>query len=450
MTAPRAAIQTQRISPKLTRALWLAALAAGVALRLYIAALPPIVTPDSTGRYERLARSIVAGRGLATLEPGPLAQTRFNQPGYPVFLAAVYAAAGESRRAVVLAQFVIEALIVAMILILARRARLQPLAEAAVACAALLCPVLPTIARAIWSETLATAALVAALCAWRAAAERNSLAPWILAGAASGLCLLIRPDLAPALALMALAVFIIAGRALSPRRAAAAALVLAATLAPWVARNYFERGKVQPLGVYMNLMRHPYVRWLDTWVDDASQLAPYAWQARSAELPISYPPDKVIDPVERARAEAGLAEWRRTGSLNAHSVPPVVFDELAEKARRERPFRTFVLVPARRLASTWVNVAGYAQNPALRILWIAVLMAAAAGAWWGLKNRFELSLLLLATVLGRSVLPLISALGVEPRLMVEALPAIFIFLGFLCEAALEWKTSPAAASEKTG
>ncbi|HEX2385998.1 MAG TPA: hypothetical protein VHL99_05510, partial [Candidatus Binatia bacterium] len=100
----------QRLESNLTRAIWLVALTGGVALRLYMAAAPPIVTPDSTARYEPLARSLGAGRGLASDDPAPLAQTRFNQPGYPLFLAGVYTMAGESRRAVVVAQVALEAL----------------------------------------------------------------------------------------------------------------------------------------------------------------------------------------------------------------------------------------------------------------------------------------------------------------------------------------------------
>jgi hypothetical protein len=44
------------------------------------------------------------------------------------------------------------------------------------------------------------------------------------------------------------------------------------------------------------------------------------------------------------------------------------------------------------------------------------------------------------------VLPAAVAIGVEPRFVVEALPAVFIFAGFFFQAAWEWKYPKAAAA----
>ena len=418
----------------ITRAIWLIALAGGLALRLYMAAQPPIVTPDSTDRYEPLAREIVAGRSTVRFSAASYGPTRVNQPGYPYFLAAVYAVAGESRRAVVIAQAALEALTVIIILLLARRAGLAPLSRAVVAAIVLLCPVLPLLARAIWTETLATAALAATLLASLGAVRGGRAASWMLAGAGAALCWLIRPDLIPTIVLLSAAALIVCGRALPFGRAALAAAALAATIAPWTAENYIQLGKIAPLGPYSLILERAYVRWLDTWVDDASQLAPYWWYRNDPASPSTFPPDKVTDPEERAEAEAALALARATGSFNSEA-PRKTFDALGAKARGERPLRTFVIVPLRRIASTWVNLAGYAKSSAARIIWILLLLAAAAGAVWSVRHRLDISLLLLAVVIGRSVLPAAFAIGVEPRFVVEALPAVFIFFGFSFEAA---------------
>lgn len=430
---------------KLIRAIWLIALAGGVALRLYMAAQPPIVTPDSTDRYEPLARRIAAGQSIVLSAAEARGPARVNQPGYPYFLAAVYSVAGESRRAAVVAQAVLEALTVLMILVLARRADLAPLCRAAVALIALLCPVLPLLARAIWSETLATAALAATVLAWLSAVRNGRALSWIVAGAGSALCWLVRPDFVPTIVLLLAAVLIVCGRALPARRAALAALAFAAALTPWLAQNYIQLGKIAPLGIYGGLLERAYVRWLDTWVDDVSQLAPYWWYARDPASPSSFPPDKVIDPEERALAEAALAEGRAARSLNVEPARNT-FDALRAKARRERPLRTFVVVPLRRVISTWVNLAGYANSSAVRIIWVLLLLAALAGAVWGVRHRFDITLLLLAAVIGRSVLPAAVGIGVEPRFVVEALPAVFVFAGFFFQAAWEWKYPKAAAA----
>ncbi|HEY1266710.1 MAG TPA: glycosyltransferase family 39 protein [Candidatus Binatia bacterium] len=428
----------------ITRAIWLIALAGGLALRLYMVAQPPIITPDSTDRYEPQARQILAGRSIVRFAASTGA-IRVNQPGYPYFLAAVYSVAGESRRAVVIAQALLEALTVIIFLILARRADLAPLSRAVVAAIVLLCPVLPLLARAIWSETLATAALALTVLAALAAVRNGRATAWILAGAGLALCWLIRPDFLPTIISLSAAMLMICGRALPFGRAALAAVAFAATLTPWLAQNYIQLGKIAPLNAYGDILEHPYVRWLDTWVDDVSQLAPYWWYPRDPASPSTFPSDKVIDPEERALAEAALAQARATESLKIEPVNKT-FDALGAKARRERPFRTFVVVPLRRVASTWLNLAGYAKSSAVRTAWILLLLAALAGACWGLRHRFDITLLLLAIVIGRSAPPAAFAIAVEPRLVVEALPAVFIFAGFLFEAGRRRLSAAAAGA----
>src|SRR3954471_660354 len=125
-----------------------------------MAAQQPIVTPDSSNRYEPLARKIISGQSIVGSPAVSYGPANFNQPGYPYFLAAVYYVAGENRRAVIIAQALLEVLTVLMVVSLACRANLAPLSRAFVALLALLCPVLPLLTRAIWSETLATTALL--------------------------------------------------------------------------------------------------------------------------------------------------------------------------------------------------------------------------------------------------------------------------------------------------
>jgi Dolichyl-phosphate-mannose-protein mannosyltransferase len=433
--APGNIIRLQQFESKISLAIWIAAFALGIALRLYMIVQPPIVTPDSTDRYEPLARKIISGEGLSRPHRPTYGPMSFNQPGYPLFLAAVYSVAGENRRAVVIAQALLEVLTVLFVLVIARWTDLAPLSRAAIALTAFVCPVLPLLTRAIWSETMATVALTGTVLAWLRAVRGGGPMPWIFAAAGSALCLLIRPDSAAAIGLLAIAVLVITGRALPFRRIALATLVFVAALTPWVARNYIELGKFEVLGVYSGFLDRSYVRWLNTWVDDASQLAPYWWYSTEASSPAYFPADKVIDPEERKRAEAALAEGRKSGSFNVDPVKQT-FDELTAKARSERPFRTFVVVPLRRLASTWINLAGYAKSAAARSAWITLLLAALVGAGWGLRHRFNVALLLLAAVAGRSMLPLVFAIGVEPRFVVEALPAVFIFAGFFFQAGL--------------
>jgi hypothetical protein len=238
----------------------------------------------------------------------------------------------------------------------------------------------------------------------------------------------------PAIGLLILVAAVLSWRRARVRQWALAGVVCVATLSPWMARNYAEFGRLQPLGDSSRLLEGAYISWLDTWVDDVSQLAPYWWYVREPASPSTFPSDKVIDPGERTKAEQALAQARKFQTFDAEGVPQTFF-ELAAKARRDRPFRTFVAVPARRLVSTWRNVAVYAHSFWIRSLWDLLLLVALAGACWGLRHRTDVTLLLLATVAGRSVLPLKFGIGVEPRYVVEALPAIFLFIGFVVQAA---------------
>ncbi len=410
-------------------------LAAGVALRVAVAREPPIVTPDSEGRYEPLAHNLAAGHGFSTASAPPYAPDRLSQPGYPVFLAAIELVAGTDRRAVVVAQLVVELGGVLCLVLIARRAGLAPPAQLATAALALLCPVLPTLARALWSETLATTALTATCLAWvvclREPARR---VPWLLAGAGAAACILTRADLLPAVGLALTVVVVRARRRGALRGLALFAVAPVLLVGAWMARNQAELGAPQPLGGYAGQVESPYVAWLGTWVDDLRFMAPYHWYVRQPSSPVGFPSDRVLDADERARADAALGEARRAGSFDVPAVR-ATFTELTAEARRKRPLRTFVLVPLRRVASTWYNLAAaYSRSPWVRGAWLGFLGIALAGAAWARKRRTDLVLLFGAVVVGRSVLPFAIGIGVEPRYVAEALPACFLFASLLIDA----------------
>lgn len=410
--------------------------------------LPPIVTPDSTVRYERVARNLLEGHGFSWALTEPYEPDRLNQPGYPVFVAAIYFIAGEQRTTVVFVQILLELITVLMILRIARRADLSPLARAIVAAIALLCPILPVLTRAIWTETLATTALTATTLACVAASGGTVLAPWILAGVGIGISLLIRPDMTITVALLGMTLVRITAQRAFIRCFVVAAISCVVVLAPWTIHNYMRFGSPNPLGASTDYLSRPYLSWLGTWVDDVSQMAPYLWHGLEPTSPSTYPADKVIDAEERARAEAALAEARAAHSFRTPAARKT-FEELTAKARHDRPFRTFVVIPARRLISTWLNlVAAYTSSLWVRAGWILFLLCAMAGALWGLRNRPRITALLLAIVAGRSTLPLIFGIGVEPRYLAEALPEVFIFFGFLFQAMVA-KATPSMRSNDT-
>jgi hypothetical protein len=296
------------------------------------------------------------------------------------------------------------------------------------------------VARAIWSECLATFVLwIVVLLALRAA-RGSHLLTWALFGLGSSAALLVRPDLPPVVALLTVALAVHAWR--RSRREALTGMGLALfgfalPLALWMMRNVHEFGAPQPLGTSVNQLVTPYQRWLGTWMDDRSDMPSYWWYVGDPGYATAFPASKVVDSAERARADALLGTGRIAVLAKGNDT---VWNELTAKARSERPLRTFVVVPFSRVAHVWMNVASYSRRRELRIvgtlLWGAFLFAALLGIYFAARRDSLLMWFLVAVIAGRSILPLVVGIACEPRYIVEAIPATFILFGFTLDGFL--------------
>src|SRR5271155_509619 len=135
-----------------------AALLAGLALRLFFIVHRPFPAGD-TKFYEELARNWLDHGVYGLFVRGQRAPLDMRVPGYPAFLAAIYALFGKSRTAVMVAQAVLD--LVTCIFVALIAARLAPtsrrtlFATAALWMAAL-CPITAGYTAALITETLAT------------------------------------------------------------------------------------------------------------------------------------------------------------------------------------------------------------------------------------------------------------------------------------------------------
>ena len=216
----------------MSRRAWAAVLALAAAARLAVMLPAARQPPDDPDNYLPLARSLAEGRGFQ-LRGRP---TAYRPPLYPLLLAPLVAAAGPDATAPILGLHL--ALGVGTVALTARAARrwgLSPrrglVAAAIVACD----PVLVVQGRSVMTETLAAFLLAATLAALAEPSGRGA----VLGGLGFGLAALCRPSTLPAAALTTLALI---GRGPGPlpgrlARAAALALTLVATLAPWAWRN---------------------------------------------------------------------------------------------------------------------------------------------------------------------------------------------------------------------
>lgn len=231
------------------RSAWVVGLLLVLALVLrlgYVAITPDYRIVDDAHDYDLHARSIAAGHGFAHIGPGPSRATAFRPPGYPYFLAGVYAlsdteGAQTSRRVVAgrVANALVGTVIVALVGLLSAQLFDRRVALAAIALAAVYLPLI-LVGGSLMSEPLFAVLLLGALTAaiqHRRSAHRYGWA--VVAGVLGGLTILTRANAAILLVPLAVAVWDARPRWSRRALAAPAALVAAAlvAIAPWTVRN---------------------------------------------------------------------------------------------------------------------------------------------------------------------------------------------------------------------
>lgn len=213
-------------------------------VRLYAATAYATEPSADAADYHRLAEGLARGAGYVGETGAP---TAWRPPGYPAFLAAVYAAFGPSVRAATLVQAALGALTVLLLAAFARMVagRREGLVAGLVAA---VYPGFFWLPRLLLSENLALLLLLAALCAAAALALRWR--PWwaLALGALLGLGTLVRgPHLLFSAALLAWLAAHFLRRGGGWRRALAALALagagMAAVMMPWAARNYSVFGR---------------------------------------------------------------------------------------------------------------------------------------------------------------------------------------------------------------
>lgn len=203
---------------------------------------PPLAKDDAV--YDKLAWNLVEGNGFSASVTPPFEPMAVRTPGYPSFVAGVYAVAGRSPTAVRLAQIALSIVTCSLVFLVARRlagteAALIAAGLYAVFPAAVLYPSL------VLTEANTALLLILALYCAARCMDRPSGTVWYIGCAvALAAATMFRPDYQ----LLALPVFgflvIRAGfRKAVMFRAAAATALFVALLAPWAIRNYAVFGR---------------------------------------------------------------------------------------------------------------------------------------------------------------------------------------------------------------
>lgn len=445
------------------------AMLAGLALRLHFIFNFPFASGDSQ-YYEEFARNWMDHGIYGLFLWGKVTPLDVRMPGYPAFLAAIYAVLGREPATVMILQAFVDLATCILAALLA--ARLAPASRRTLAATVALwltalCPFTANYTATVLTETLTTffttltfVLLVHLVAGPSADTPLDSLhrksvfahaARWLLAGFLAGVGTLVRPETP---LLLAAAGLVIAFR--WRRRAQWARLVLAGVwmaaglllpLTPWAARNAQTLGRVQFLAprfanLHGDFVPQGFYAWTGTWMTRIRDAYLVSWKLRRGPIDIATLPAHAIDSdAERARVENLLTRYNRT--LQMTPVLDHEFATLARERTARNPIRTFVVVPGIRAWRLWFTPrieslpysgalwpplekwrshdTDFSVTLGFGVLGFAYVGLAAVGAW---RNRFHPGVVLIVTYLVIRTAFLTQLHTVEPRYVVMCFPAV--------------------------
>lgn len=300
--------------------------------RLFVALRLPNDDPDDGRVYSQIARNMLEQHVYSHDTQAPYASSIIRLPGYPLFLAGVYAVFGHGNNtAVRVAQAGIDTATCVLIALVAfqwaigderkHRAAIIAMALAAV------CPFttiyVATILTEVWASFLAVAMVLAATFAFKATARRKALVWWAITGLIGGLAVEFRPDsglfaaaIGGTLLLSAVARsrhLIFSGLREVIPAGILFSLAFCLVLVPWTIRNRRVFQVFQPLAPAHGEMPgefvpRGYLLWLRTWLDDSRYVAPVLWSVDTRPIRITDFPARAFDSQEERERVAALLE----------------------------------------------------------------------------------------------------------------------------------------------
>ena len=367
----------------------------GLGFRLFIALRLPNDEPDDGRLYTRIALNILDQQKYSIETEEPYTPTYIRVPGYPLFLAGIYALFGhENNRAVRVVQAVLDTITCWLIALLAlawspsgnrtygtyrtysSRRRLLLIALALAVC----CPFPAIYVATILTETcttlLATACALSGTLAMKTASRSKSVGWLVLAGLTGGLATLFRPDSGLFVAAVGFTVVLVGlYRAIVRRRIAerpmndllsgspsqilgrtilsGAMLTIgfAVALAPWTIRNARVFGVFQPIAPAQanmpgEFVPNGYIGWLRTWVDDVKYTELLEFPLDQEPILIEHVPDYAFDsPAERERVTELLEQYNHPKS-DLPSLPPPQVTPVPETKPPDSQNQTAVTAPS--------------------------------------------------------------------------------------------------------
>jgi 4-amino-4-deoxy-L-arabinose transferase-like glycosyltransferase len=365
-----------------------AALAAGLCLRLFFALKFPFA-PTDTALYEQLAANWLQHHVYAITVDGALVPVDLRMPGYPAFLAVIYAITGhtgpDARLFVTLVQAAVDlCACLATAGLAALLALLRPDPESwrrvfiATLWIAALCPFTANYAAVPMTEVFAiffTAAALVTLIAviWRECGGKASF--FITEGAAKhaepffalaggfliGMGTLFRPE-SPLLLVAAWILFAfiwLRKRQLLflARLVALSAVGCILPLAPWAVRNAVTLHEVQflaPKNLNMSgeFVPRGFMAWEKTWLFRMKDCFLVPWKLDDEVINLEDIPARAFDtPEEKDRVAALLEQYNNDVTVTPEEDE--AFGQLARERTARHPLRTYLWLPVARAFTIW-------------------------------------------------------------------------------------------------
>ena len=442
---------------------------AGLALRLFFVIYFPAVTDDSRV-YADFASNWLQHGIYGNTQSGEIVPSDTRLPGYPGFLAGIFALLGPgSLRAVMLAQVLVDLGTCFIIADLTRRIVSERAAKYSFLLA-VLCPFLANYAAAVLTETLEVFFTVMALdCAVAGLAHLNEgriqWKAWAGSGLSIGACILLRPD--GGIVLIAVILYLAwvgwkqwrehSNPVPIIKAAALTGLLALAPLVPWTMRNFRTLHHFQPLAPRYateedETAPRGFNRWVATWIVDYVSVEEIYWNVPGDKIDPDKLPARAIDSeMQREAILALTADYNESHDLTADLDNR--FGELAAQRIREHPVRYYVVLPVLRIADMWLRprtellpsdprwwefndeTRGSIIAVATGLLNLAYIGAAFLGVVWRFSSARYAGLLIGFVVLRSVFLGTIE--NPEPRYTLECYPVVILLAA---KVASDWRS----------
>lgn len=319
---------------------------------------------DDSYIYGEIAKNWLQTTAYGLTSTNGVESTYIRMPGYPGFLATIWAVVGvEHYTAVLVVQMVVDVATCWVISDMARRMVSDRAGKFALVLAAL-CPFFANYSAVALTEALAIFFAALAL-NWITAALDTPMAKsyWLAAGAATAGGILLRPD--GGLLLAAIGIYLVFRMYRSGNRkqlltgAILLGAVAIAPLLPWTIRNWIEFREFQPLTpVYATspgeFVPEGFHKWVRTWIVDYVSVDQVWFNVDGAPINASNLPARAFDsPEQRAGTEELIASYN--AQLAMEPVLDTAFGQLAQERIRGHKLRYYVLLPAARIADLWLR-----------------------------------------------------------------------------------------------